>query len=408
MTNVTLTDYNPLAPAVNADPYPYYAELRRHSPVRHVTDLDLWVVSRHADVRRVMHDHTGFSSEAMAAAVARPAEYAIEAADEPDEDEPPPVSIVGTDGETHSRLRHIVNRGFTPRRIAELEPAIRRIARELLDDFAASGGGDLQHDVAVPFPTVVIAELLGVDPDRRQDFRRWSEHMVFGVFEQADQQQQREIAASAEEMMDWLDGVIAERTGHSGSDLLSVLLSAELEGGALSHDELKTFAVTLLVAGSITTAYLIGNGILALLEDPAALDTVRADGSLIPLLTEETLRYDAPTQMMFRTATDDIEIAGTTVPRGATVAPLLGSANRDETVFADPDRFDVGRRNLEHLTFGHGVHFCLGAALARIESRIAFEELFRCARGFELTGDVERVSSIVFRGPTRLPVRLLT
>jgi cytochrome P450 len=318
------------------------------------------------------------------------------------------VSIIGTDGDTHSRLRHIVNRGFTPRRIAELEPMVRRIVREFLDELAASESGDLQSDFAVPFPTVVIAELLGVDPGRRNEFRRWSEHMVFAVFEQADERQQREIAASAEAMMDWLDGEIAERASHAGSDLLSVLLSAELEGGALSHDELKAFVATLLVAGSITTAYLIGNGILALLDDPTALDAARANASLIPALVEETLRYDAPTQMMFRTATADIEIAGTTIPEGATVAPLLGSANRDESVFPDPDRFDLSRRNLDHLAFGHGVHFCLGAALARIESRVAFEELFARASGFELNGDVERVSSLVFRGPTRLPIRLLS
>jgi hypothetical protein len=160
------------------------------------------------------------------------------------------------------------------------------------------------------------------------------------------------------------------------------------------------------VAGSITTAYLIGNGTLALFDNRTALDAVRADHSLVPALVEETLRYDAPTQMMFRTATDDMEISGTAIPAGATVAALLGSANRDETVFTDPDRFDLGRHNLEHLSFGHGVHFCLGAALARIESRIAFEELLAPIRTLEVVGDVERVSSLVFRGPTRLPLRI--
>jgi cytochrome P450 len=258
----------------------------------------------------------------------------------------------------------------------------------------------------VPLPTVVIAELLGVDPERRGDFRRWSEHMVVAVFEQPDAHKRQEIVASAEEMMAWLDDVIAERSGRAAPDLISVLLRAELDGGALSHDELRTFVVTLLVAGSITTAYLIGNAALAILEHPDAYEQVRADPTLVGGLVEEALRYDAPTQMMLRTATQETEIAGTVIPRGATVAPLLGSANRDDAVFGAPDRFVLTRNPTEHLTFGHGTHFCLGAALARLEARIAFDELFARAPRIEPAGDVGRTTSLVFRGPTSLPVRL--
>jgi cytochrome P450 len=402
--------YDPLAPDVQADPYPYYAMLRREAPVYHLADLDLWAVSRFDDVRRVMRDNASFSSEAMAEAVSRPDEFA-EHAGLAEEDHGPTVSIIGTDGEPHARLRQIVNRGFTPRRIAALEPEIRAMARRYVKDFVDAGGGELQAAVAVPFPIDVIAALLGVDAVRRDDFRRWAEHMVIAVFERPDDEQQLAILQSGTDMMEWLEDVIAMRDGSDADDLVSVLLRAErgVDGdgsGALTHDELRVFAVTLLVAGSITTAYLIGNAVLALLDRPHVLAAVRDDLALVPPLVEEALRFDAPTQLMLRTATADIEIAGTTIPRGATVAPLQGSANRDENAFPLPDVFDPHRRPTEHLTFGHGAHYCLGAALARMEARVALEELLSRVRGLEPTGRAERVESLVFRGPRTLPLRI--
>jgi cytochrome P450 len=251
----------------------------------------------------------------------------------------------------------------------------------------------------------VIAELLGVPIDRRDDFRRWSEHMVRAVFEPLDAAERAEVARNAEEMSDWLDVAIAERAGRPGDDMISVLLRAESEAGVLTHEELCGFAVTLLVAGSITTAYLIGTAARALAREPAWLGAVRDDPGRVPAVVEEALRHDTPTQLMFRTATTEVDVAGTSIPQGATVLPLLGSANRDETVFADPDRFDPGRDASEHLAFGHGVHHCLGAALARLEARVALEELVARTHKLEIAGDVEHVTSIVFRGPTRLPMR---
>lgn len=310
------------------------------------------------------------------------------------------MSLIGTDGQVHARLRHIVNRGFTPRRMAALEEQIRGIARGFLDPFLAAGGGDFQSEFAVPFPTVVIAEMLGVDPAGRAQFRRWAEHMILAVFERPDAAQQAAIVESLAEMAVWLDGVIDARDGGRGDDLISVLLRAELDGGALTRDELRGFVFTLLVAGSITTAYLLGNGVLALAGRPWN------DGPIVRLV-EEILRYDAPTQVMYRTAMRDIDIAGTPIPAGATVGVLIGSANRDESVYPDADTFDPARGSTDHLAFGHGVHFCLGAALARLEARIAFEELRTRTRGLVIDGDVERITSQVFRGPTRLPVRLL-
>jgi len=228
---------------------------------------------------------------------------------------------------------------------------------------------------------------------------------VRGVFEPLTELDQADIAQSGEEMGAWLDGVIDARAARTGDDLISVLLRAEEDGGALTHDELTVFVFTLMIAGSITTAYLIGTAADMLAHDAELLGAVRGDPSRLGALVEETLRYDAPVQIMFRTATRDVEIAGTTIPRGATVAALLGSANRDDRMFTDPDRFDLSRESPDHLSFGHGAHFCLGAALARLEARVVLEELLAGAPELAPAGAAEHVSSMVFRGPTRLPLR---
>jgi cytochrome P450 len=405
MTHATVACYDPLSAEVQADPYPYYTRLRREAPVFYVESLDAYAVSRHADVRRVMHDHVAFSSEALATLVARPGAYATDTDPNP-EDQEVPTSIIGTDGDVHTRLRQIVSRGFTPRRISVLDERMRHLAGELVDRLVEQGGGDLQAGLAVPFPTVIIAEILGVASDQRDDFRQWSEHMVQGVFEPTSAIDTAAIAASGRQMMDWLDAVIAEREGTEGDDLISVLLRAELEGGALTHEELRGFVPTLLVAGSITTAYLIGTAVGVLLDRPELQERARRDPATVAGIVEESLRYDTPTQLMFRTATDAVEVAGIAIPARATVLPLVGSANRDPLVFEDPDRFDPDRDLARHVAFGHGVHFCLGAALARQEATVAIQELVARSTRLEPAGDIERVASIVFRGPSRLPVRV--
>jgi cytochrome P450 len=206
-------------------------------------------------------------------------------------------------------------------------------------------------------------------------------------------------------MGEHFEGVIAERRLRPGGDLVSELLRAEAEHGALSGPEVQSWIFTLLVAGSITTTHLLANALLALLVHPAELAAVQADLSLVPGLVEEALRFDAPVQMLFRTATEDVELAGSKIPKGAVVAPLFGSANRDERVFAEPDRFDPRRRSREHVAFGHGVHFCLGAALARMEARAAFEVWLPRLREAALAETpVPRLHSLVFRGPARLPI----
>jgi len=405
MTSDLALAYEPLADDVQANPYPFYAALREQAPAYWLESLQSFVVSRYDDVRRVMHDHNAFSSEAMGALVSRPVEYAdaadaLDAYDRSDF----PNSIVGLDGAAHARLRSIVNRGFTPKRMGVLEAEMRRTARSFADPLVAAGAGDLQSGLSVPFPTTVIAQLLGVPPERRDDFRRWSEWMVRGVFEPLDAHQQTEVANAGREMGEYLAAVIDERGDGRGDDLLSVLLDAEPEGGALTPPELEVFVFTLLIAGSITTAYLIGRATQLLAADPVLLAWTRADRGRVPRVVEETLRYDTPVQLMFRTATADVVLAGTTIPNRSTVVALLGSANRDPAIFNHPDHFDPMRESTEHLSFGHGVHFCLGAALARLEARVALEELLAQTTVLEPDGDAARVASIVFRGPTRLPL----
>jgi cytochrome P450 len=402
MASVSPVTYDPLDAVVQRDPYPFYRVLRDESPVCFVEALGGFAVSRYDDVRRVMHEDESFSSAAMAQLVSRPVVYTTKA----DEVVRHPVSIIGLDGADHSRLRRIVNRGFTPRRIAELEGEIRRIAGALVSELVAGGGGDLQAGLAVPLPTTVIAELLGVPADERDTFRRWSEDMVRAVFEPPSAVDRSDLARSSEQMSAWLDDVITTRSTDIGDDLISVLLRAELDGGALTHEELTVFVFTLLIAGSITTAYLIGTATELLATHPQLSKDVQRGAIDTAAVIEETLRFDAPVQIMFRTTTRDVTIDDVTVPQGATIAALLGAANRDPNMFQHPNRFDPNRATTEHLTFGHGVHYCLGAALARIEARIALDELLRAAPHPELAATPDRVTSLVFRGPTKLPLRL--
>jgi cytochrome P450 len=342
----------------------------------------------------------------MAAAVTRPRTFVSER-DGPDEwDGEQGVSIVGTDGARHARLRGALNRGFTPGRIAALAPRVRAVARSLAEPLLEAGEGDFVRDFAVPFPVTVIAELLGVDGARRAEFKRWSDAAIAGVFEEVGEDEGRLVGERLRQMADYFDRVIEERRRDPGEDLISELVRAEEEHAVLTATEVKTFVFTLLVAGSVTTTHLLANGMRALLAHPDELARVQAEPALIPSLVEETLRYEAPVALLFRTTTREVELGGVSIPRNSVVAPLFGSANRDETVFEQPDRFDVGRNPRDHLAFGQGIHFCLGAALARLEACSAFASLLPGMRKAVLDQEsVTWLSSLVFRGPTRLRLR---
>ena len=402
---MTALEYNPLDPRVRNDPYPYYAALRRDAPVYRVPGLGLWAVSRHEDVLTILRRPDLFSQAAMGAAVRRGADFAP-AERQHEAPDPNAASVIGSDPPEHTRLRNIVNRGFTPRRIAALEGRVREIASRLAERFISAGECDVVADYAVPLPVTVIAELLGVDPDRQEDFKRWSDAMIRAAFDSPSEEEGAHITQCLVEVNDYLETVMDARRECPAEDLVSTLVHAEAVDGTLTSDELKIFVFTLLAAGNVTTTNLVANATRALVEHPAELAKVTGAPSLIPSLVEEALRYDAPVQWLLRTASRDVELAGVTIPAGSIVAPLFASANRDERVFAEPDRFDVTRGPRDHVAFGHGIHFCLGAALARLEARVAFETLLPRVRNPVLAEEqLTWVDSLIMRGPKRLRLR---
>lgn len=374
------------------NPYPFYARMRAAAPVHHEANANAWMVFAYDDVKRALFDHESFGSGVAPGGL-------------------PSKWLVFLDEPRHGRLRSLVLRAFTPRMIAMLEPRIRELSRELLDAALARGEMDLCADYAVPLPMMVIAEMMGVPPADRPTFRRWSDAVLELALSvegsAAGGQAASAFAATTEEMRAYLDELLARRRVEPRDDLLTNLARAEVEGERLSPDELLAFFQLLLVAGSETTTNLLGNAVLSFVEHPAELARVRKAPSLVPSAIEEVLRYRSPFQVTFRLAKRDVELRGAHVPRGSRVFAMIGSANRDPAAFADPDRFDVTREPNGHLAFGHGIHFCLGAALSRLEAKIALGDLLARTHSFALASDEPWAPRTAFHvlGPTRLPLR---
>ena len=392
-------EYNPFDREVIRDPYPTYARLRREAPVCR-TPLGFAAVSRYEDVLEVLRRPDAFSSSALADLI-----QGVKALSP--EDLGQGETLLGSDPPVHTRLRKIVNRAFTPRRIASLEPRIRAIAEGLVAGIPGGSVCDLMAALAVPLPVTVIAEILGIDPERREDFKRWSEEILAAVPGAPTPELRARLERSFLERAAYLEEVVEDRKRCPRDDVISALVQAEQEGGAMTEDEVGDFIVLLLVAGNETTTNLIGNALLAALGHPHLLETIVLDLSLVPALVEETLRYDSPVQLTFRRAREDVELAGEKVREGEVVGLLLGSANRDERHFPDPDRFDLVRERAAHLAFGFGTHFCLVATLARLEARVALEALLSRFRRFELVDrEIERAPSLITRGAKALLLRV--
>jgi cytochrome P450 len=385
--------YDPYSDEVRADPYGVYRRLRDERPLYRNERRGFWALSRFDDVRAVLADWETYTTT-QGSYLQRPESGTAFL-----------PMMVTMDPPRHTKLRALVSRAFTPRLVAELEPAVRRTAAELVDAFVQRGTADLATELAGPLPTAVIADLLGVPRADLPAFRRWSDALIQAGDPEAVEAQAAAAAASAE-LYAYFGALIDERRAApvAAGDLVGSLLAASVDGEQLGRDELLGFCFLLLVAGNETTANLIANGALALAAHPDQRAEVAADPSLVPGAVEECLRFDSPITSMGRLVTRDVEWYGRSVPAGDRILVVFGAAHRDERAFEDPDRFDVHRRLPHQLGFGHGIHSCLGAALARLEARAAFEQLLGRLPDYAVCGPVERLRSGPVRGVTHVPI----
>ena len=390
--------YNPLSAQTAQDPYPGYAALRERDPVHRSRLMNAWLFTRHSDVDTILRDHQRFSNDPRKGRLTRRQRANLPADDE--------FTMLFLDPPDHKRLRALVNKAFTPKAVNALEPHIRSLLADLLDDIDDPAGFDLMEAVAQPLPVIVIAEMLGVPPEDRAQFKVWSDQRA-RVLEPMISARERALAEAANRSLDaYFRPIIKERRAAPKDDIVSALAQAEEEGDRLSERETLNMLRLLLIAGNETTTNLIGNGMLALLRHPDQLQRLREDPSLIPSAVDELLRFDSPVQTDFRRALTDCEVNGFAMRRRENIVVLLGAANRDPDVFDDPDRLDVGRGDRSHLSFGRGIHHCIGAPLARLEGRIVLEMLLERFSQIGLLDERPRFrNSIVLRGLESLPVR---
>ena len=400
---MTTVQYNPFTITAQADPYPQYQQLREADPVHWSELMGLWVLSRYEGIEFVLRD-ARFSANRRSSS-----NPLVQRAEEMQDRGLPfanATTMLGADPPEHTRLRGLVSKAFTPRSVEAMRPRIQEIVDELLDAAHDDETFDLIEQLAYPLPVIVIAELLGVPAEHRADFKRWSDDLVAtlgGPTVTPDIIEQSRI--SGLEMAEYFRGVIAERRKQPEDDLLSRMIAAEERGEVLSEDELLATCMLLLAAGNETTTNLIGNGMLALLRNPDQLQKLQDDPSLIEPAVEEMLRFDGPVQATARVASERVEVGGRTVEPGQILFVLLGAANRDPAVFPEPDTLDITREDNRHLAFGHGLHFCLGAPLARIEAQIAFRTLLERKPNPRLaTDEPEWNGNFILRGLKSLPL----
>lgn len=399
--------FDPLSPGQLADPYPLYDRMRDEAPVYYSEALDLWVITRYDDVVRAAQDHRTFSSrDAVRSSVGpRPPEVEAVLA----EGHPELGTLTDSDEPYHRRLRGLVNQAFTPRRVAELEPRLDALADELIDGFADRGVVDLIEAFAWPYPLAGIAWMLGVDRSRLKDLHVWSYHWLKLLQATDPVEDQVVFARSFVELQRFVMAELEQRVERRTDDLMSALLDARLEGEEpLTLQEAMWVPLNLIIAGHVTVTRAIGNSLLLLFERPHVADHLREDlDARMPAAVEEFLRLESPAQGLFRTTTREVEIGGVTVPEGARVMLHYGAANRDPRRFRCPVDVDLKRPELRrNLAFGKGIHFCIGAPLARLELRLALTKLLRRLPGLRLAEGAEPVRDTIFfaRGLTSLPV----
>jgi cytochrome P450 len=395
--------YSPYDYAIHEDPYPTYARLRAEAPLYHNAELGFWALSRHEDVTAAFRDTARFSSASGVSL--EPSASGPDAART--------MSFLAMDPPRHGHMRALVSRGFTPRRVLDLEPRIRALTLQHLEaalEKGDQGGGeaelDMVADLAGKLPMDVVSEMLGVPAADRDELRRLADlvmHREEGVHDVP-----AAGGAAALELVAYYADMVAARRAQRRDDLTSALLDAEIDGARLSDDDIISFLFLMVVAGNETTTKLLANAWYWAWRNPDQRAGPFADPARIPGWVEETLRYDTSSQMLARTALADVELHGRVVPAGDRVVLLVGSANRDERVFPDPDRYDLDRDTSQLVSFGVGRHFCLGASLARLEARVALEELVRRVADYDIDeARAQRVHSVNVRGFAALPTRVV-
>jgi cytochrome P450 len=386
--------FNPFDAEFRANPYPHFPALLEGPPRQLNLFMPTTLVARYDDVVTVLHDHERFT-------VRRP-EIPFRQRIDPFGGAP---TILTADPPVHTRLRKLVSKAFTPRRVRELEPRVREITNDLLSHAADGSEFEAMAALANPLPVIVIAELLGVSAADHAQFKQWSNDMISSFGQDIAKGPSPEGIAARNELRRYLSEAIKQRSSNPAGDLISALITARDESDALSEDELLAFVVLLLLAGNETTTNLIGNGLLALCRHPEQQERLRKSRELMPNAIEEMLRYDPPVQMTVRIPYEPTNIGGTDIPPGSLVFVVLAAANRDPAKFPNPEKFDIARNPNEHVSFGEGIHFCLGAPLARLEGAIAIESMLEKFPRLQLANPnakLEYRGSMALRGLSEL------
>jgi cytochrome P450 len=394
----TQTEFNPFDPAVLTNPYPYYRLMREQDPVHWNGSIRVWFLTRHADVMELLRDDRFSADRTKGERYVAP----------PPEREPEARSMLVLDPPDHTRLRDLVSKAFTARMIERLRPRVESIAAELVERISASAEVDLIDEFAYPLPVVVIAEMLGIPTEDRVQFQDWSATLVRGLdpISMIDPETQEAVFQAGRALNQYLRGVIAERRRSPADDLITGMIAARDQGDLLSEPELVAMCNLLLVAGHETTVNLIGNGTLALLQHPEQLDRFRRSPELAKSAVEELLRFAPPVHWTGRVAMAEIDMDGHRIEPGNFVLAVLAAVNRDPAVFPEPDTLDLTRDPNPHLGFGRGIHFCLGAPLARLEAQVALPMLLERFPDLRLAGDPVPRPTWNLRGYAHLPVGL--
>ena len=408
-------EFAPYSDDWKTDPFPIYREMRDEAPVYFAKHSSSWCVFRYDDVEHVLKTPELFSSDTrqisrklgpeilselqtafrlslalrvMPTTLARSRMLILE------------------NGERHREMRMLLNRGFKPKMVLEWEKRIQELVAACIDDLDADGSLDVVSQLALPLPTIVIAEMLGVEVDRRNDFKQWCDSILAGVVPLASSDRRAAMVGAMKDLKRYLMPLATARRIAPKDDLLSTLVEAQTGEAAISDHELFMFSLLLLIGGNETTTNLIANAVDALLANPSQVKQFAAAPSRVKGVIEETLRFDSPVQYVARVATQEVELRGQTIPKGGEVVAFLGSANRDERHFADPDRFDHERDARGHMGFGHGAHFCLGASLARLEANAALSALApQLPRLSRVKPEVELALNNAARGRARLELQ---